>query len=41
MKLNKCLRDERFCDGFREAVIEEGIIRNLLERLQEIRINNS
>jgi len=36
-----CVRRERFCEGIWESVIEEEIIRSLLERLQKIRANNS
>jgi hypothetical protein len=31
--LTWCVRGERFCDGHWAAVIEDGIIRKLLERL--------
>lgn len=34
--LTYCVRGERFCDGHREAMIENGTIRNLLERLAEL-----
>ncbi len=34
--LTCCRRGERFCDGYRGAVIKEGKIRLILQRLQEI-----
>ena len=35
--LTFCVRGERFCDGLWEALIEEGTIRALLERLRALR----
>jgi hypothetical protein len=35
--LTFCVRGERFCDGHWGAMIEEGRVRRLLERLAEIR----
>lgn len=35
--LTYCVRGERFCDGHWGAMIEQGHIRRLLERLKEIR----
>lgn len=35
--LTFCVRGERFCDGHWAAMIEEGHVRRLLERLAEIR----
>lgn len=35
--LTWCVRGERFCDGHWGAVIEDGRIRNVLLRLQELR----
>jgi hypothetical protein len=35
--LTFCVRGERFSDGHRSTMIEEGYIRRLLERLDEIR----
>ena len=31
-----CVRGERFCDGFWAGTIEEGHIKNILERLKEL-----
>ena len=35
--LTFCVRGERFCDGHWGAMIEEGYVRRLLSRLQELR----
>lgn len=35
--LTFCIRGERFCTGHLEGVIEDGTIRALLERLEELR----
>ena len=35
--LTYCVRGERFCDGHWGAMIEQGHVRRLLERLEEIR----
>ena len=35
--LTYCVRGERFCDGHRGAMIEEGHIRRLLTRLAALR----
>jgi hypothetical protein len=35
--LTYCVRGERFCDGHCGEMIEQGHVRRLLERLEEIR----
>lgn len=35
--LTWCVRGERFCDGHWGAVIEDGCVRNVLQRLRELR----
>ena len=35
--LTYCVRGERFSDGHWEAMVESGVIRSILERLQELR----
>jgi len=38
--LTYCVRGERFCDGHWGAMIKDGHIRRLLERLSEIAVRN-
>ncbi len=35
--LTFCAQGEKFCDGHRQAMIEQGVIRRLLERLEQLR----
>ena len=39
--LTFCVRGERFCDGHWGAMIEEGHVRRLLERLAQLRAEGS